>query len=441
MNKHLRKHAEEIFRASLAAVDPEQLVRKRLKFRKSALTVDSRSYNLNRFDRILVIGAGKASAAMARGVEHVLGDRIDQGIVVVKYGHAVPLKKIRVLEAAHPVPDAQCVKAARDILDLLSGTGKKDLVICLTSGGGSALLDDFQAGITLRDVQKATSLLLSAGSDISEINTIRKHISRIKGGRLAAEAAPSAMINLILSDVIGDDLNVIASGPTYPDSTTFSDAIKVVKQYGLLKSFPRSIIKYLRQGVAGRVSETPKHKALDFKHVNNLIVGNNRMAVARAASRARKLGYHPLILTTRLKGEARETAKFLTAVAREVAEHDRPVKKPACLLAGGESTVTIRGKGKGGRNQEMALAAALEISACDGMVFLSGGTDGTDGPTDAAGAMVDGSTLARAGKRSMDADAYLSRNDSYNFFNILGGHVITGATLTNVMDLVVILVR
>ncbi len=438
--KTLRRDAEDIFAASLTAVDPVRLIRQALKRKGSALIAGSLRYDLNRFRRILVVGAGKASAAMARGVEQVLGGRINEGMVIVKYGHKVSLDTIQLVEAGHPVPDEAGIRGTRRILDLLAGTGRDDLVLCLLSGGGSALFDAYEGEISLADVQKATHLLLSCGAEISEINTVRKHISRVKGGRLAAQAAPSTLLTLILSDVIGDPLDVIASGPTVPDPTTFTDALAVLKKHHLLETFPRSIREYLSEGCSGRIPETPDRSSPLFRKVKNRIVGNNEMAVRAALLRARKLGYRPMVLTTVLSGEAREAAGFLAAVAVEVSRRDRPVRKPACLIAGGETTVTIRGNGRGGRNQEMALSAALAIAGQKGIVFLCGGTDGTDGPTDAAGAMVDGRTAGRAAMRGLDLDSFLNRNDSYNFFHRLDGHIKTGPTLTNVMDLVLILV-
>jgi glycerate 2-kinase len=438
--KELRRDAEEIFRSALSAVDAERLVCNALRRKGSMLTVDTRRYNLDRYDRIFVIGAGKASAAMAKGVESVLGGRIDDGIVIVKYGHTLPLQKIRLIEGGHPVPDAKGIRGGRKIMELLAGTGKKDLVFCLLSGGGSALFDDFPAEITLAEVRKVTSLLLSCGASIAEINAVRKHLSRIKGGRVAVQASPATLVSLILSDVIGDDLNVIASGPTVPDPTTFADALAVLERYNLVRKAPSRVLDYLRAGSEGRVEDTPGTRSSIFRRVENRIVGNNGMAIRAAAARARKLGYRPCILTTRLEGEAREAARFLTSVAKEISNRDRPVKKPACLLAGGETTVAIRGKGNGGRNQEMALAASLELAGCEGIVFLSGGTDGTDGPTDAAGGMVDGKTVARSTRKGWDVRSFLNENDSYRFFQQLDGHIITGPTLTNVMDIVIILV-
>jgi len=436
----LRRDAEEIFAASLAAVDSERLVRNRLKVEGSYLSVDSHCFDLDGFDRIFVIGAGKGSGAMALGVESVLGGRIEEGIVVVKYGHAVPLKKIRTIEAGHPVPDRKSIEGGRKILNLLSGTGERDLVICLLSGGGSALMDDFPGEIRLADVQDATRILLAAGADISEMNTVRKHLSRIKGGQLVKQAFPSTLLTLVLSDVIGDDLDKIASGPTAPDPTTFSQSLEVLNRYGLIHRFPQRILDHLRAGLSGRLPETPKPGSDVFKAVVNVIVGNNRMALAAAEVRAEELEYHPLILTSSLQGEAGQVAKCLSAVAREVSGYGRPVPKPACLLAGGETTVTLTGKGRGGRNQEMALIMALELEGLDGIVFLSGGTDGTDGPTDAAGGIVDGRTCAEALKQSVDIRAMLRENDSYRFFEKMGGHLMTGPTLTNVMDIMLFLI-
>jgi hydroxypyruvate reductase len=378
---------------------------------------------------------------MARGVEKVLGPWIEHGVVVVKYGHKVPLDKIRVMEAAHPVPDKKGLMGAGAILDLLAETGRKDLVICLLSGGGSALIDNFHSGITLADVQKATNMLLACGASISEVNTIRKHISTIKGGGLAARAWPSTVITLMLSDVIGDDPDVIASGPTVPDPTTFSDAIDILVRYGLVERFPKRIADHIRRGIEGEVPETPKRRNRFFRRTSNVIIGNNGMAVTAAAKESKRLGYRPMILTTRLAGEARDTAKTLAAVAKEISQYDRPVKKPACLLAGGETTVTLKGRGKGGRNQELALAAALELRGFSDVALLSGGTDGTDGPTDMAGAVVDGKTWRRAAAKGLDPKAFLDNNDAYHFFETIGGHIRTGPTLTNVMDVVVALVR
>ncbi len=436
----LRRDGEAIFAASLAAVEPEHLVRRSLKRRGSELRVGERRFDLTQVDRILVIGAGKGAAAMARGVEKILAGRIDDGVVVVKYGHSVPLETIRIIEAGHPVPDENSLLGARAILDCVREAGKGDLVLCLLSGGGSALIEEFEAGITLADASRATRLLLACGATIAEVNTLRKHISKLKGGHLAARVRPAPLLTLILSDVIGDDLDVIASGPTVPDPTTFADALQLLTRYGLTGKFPRRIVAHLKAGAAGRAAETPKGRGGFFRSVTNEIIGSNRMAVDAAAAQAGRLGYRPLVLTTRLSGEAREVAACLISIAREVQAFDRPVRKPACLIAGGETTVTLRGRGKGGRNQEMALAAAVALEGTRGIVFLSGGTDGTDGPTDAAGGIVDRTTLRRARREGLDPLTSLNNNDAYPFLQRVGGHLVTGPTLTNVMDVICILV-
>ncbi len=438
--RKLRRDGETIFRTSLEAVNPERLVRRALKRKGSELRVGARCWDLRGLERVLVTGAGKGSAAMARGVEKVLAGRIDGGVVVVKYGYTVALKTVRVIEAGHPVPDENSLLGARAVLECVRDAGKGDLVLCLLSGGGSALMDEFEAGITLADASRATQLLLACGATIAEINTLRKHISKLKGGHLAARVRPATLLTLILSDVIGDNLDVIASGPTVPDPTTFADALRILERYGLTGRFPRRIVAHLQAGVAGRAAETPKGRSAVFRSVTNEIIGTNRMAVDAAAAAARRLGYRPLVLTTRLCGEAREAARCLVSIAREVQAFDRPVRKPACLIAGGETTVTLRGHGKGGRNQEMALAAAVALEGTRGIVFLSGGTDGTDGPTDAAGGIVDGTTLARARRVGLSPAAALNNNDAYPLLQKVGGHLVTGPTLTNVMDISCLLI-
>jgi hydroxypyruvate reductase len=438
--RKLRRDGEAIFGASLAAVEPERLVRRALKRRGSELRVGERRFDLTQVDRILVIGAGKGSAAMARGVEKTLAGRIDDGVVVVKYGHSVPLEIIRIIEAGHPVPDENSLLGARAILDCVREAGKGDLVLCLLSGGGSALIDEFEAGIPLADASRATQLLLACGATIAEVNTLRKHISKLKGGGLAARVRPAPLLTLILSDVIGDFLDVIASGPTVPDPTTFADALHILTRYGLTGKFPRRIVAHLKEGAAGRAAETPKGRSPVFRSVVNEIIGSNRMAVDAAAAQARRLGYRPMVLTTRLSGDARAAAGCLISIAREVQAFDRPVRKPACLIAGGETTVTLRGRGKGGRNQEMALAAAVALEGTRGIVFLSGGTDGTDGPTDAAGGIVDSTTLLRGRREGLDPITSLDNNDAYPFLQQVGGHLVTGPTLTNVMDIICVLV-
>jgi len=436
----LRKDAEAIFLAGVKAVEPAQAIRKHVTLKEDRLTVNDRTYNLPDYENIFVIGAGKASAAMGQGVEDVLGERLKSGVVNVKYGHALPLQKIQVNEAGHPVPDEAGFQGAQQIADLLKKTGEKDLVIFLISGGGSALLPYPAEGLTLDDKQQVTQRLLEVSATIHEINAVRKHISQLKGGRLARLAFPSTLISLILSDVIGDDLDTIASGPTVPDHSTFAECLRIVKKYGLMDKIPASVAGILEKGARGEIEETPKAGNPAFERTQNLIIGSNIQAVKAAKIKAEELGYNSLILSSSIEGETREVARVHTAVAREILKTGSPVSRPACVISGGETTVTIRGKGLGGRNQEFVLAAAIEIDGLEDMVILSGGTDGTDGPTDAAGAIADNQTMNRSRELGLDAEQFLRENDSYHFFKPLGDLLITGPTYTNVMDLRLVMV-
>jgi hydroxypyruvate reductase len=373
-------------------------------------------------------------------VEDLLGDRISEGVVVVKDEHGLPLKKIKVCEASHPVPDKRGVQGTEEILSLVENAGERDLIICLISGGGSALLIAPVREISLEDKQNATKLLLACGATIHEINTVRKHLSRAKGGRFAQMANPATIISLILSDVVGDDLDVIASGPTVPDSSTFQDAEQILKGYGIWDQLASSVRSYIEKGSSGQIEDTPKSGNPAFLKCSQELVGTNLHALKAAGEAAESLGYRTLILSSKVEGEAREVARFYTAVAKEIIESNYPMEPPVCVLAGGETTVTIRGDGRGGRNQEFALAAALMIKGLDNLVVLSGGTDGTDGPTDAAGAIADGNTVARARENDMNPKDFLQRNDSYNFFQKLDDLVMTGPTRTNVMDIYMLLV-
>jgi hydroxypyruvate reductase len=359
---------------------------------------------------------------------------------VVKEGHGLPLEHVQIHEASHPVPDERGIKGAEEILSLVNQAGERDLVLCPISGGGSALLVAPAEGVTLEDKQEVTRLLLACGADIHEINTIRKHLSRAKGGGLARFAYPATVISLILSDVIGDDLNVIASGPAVPDTSTFADTRRVLEKYDIWDRVPESVQSRIQQGLKGEIQDTPKAGDAVFERCFSELVGTNIQALKAAGLKAEELGYRTLILSSTVEGEAREVAKVLTAIAREVRHSGNPLSVPACILCGGETTVTIQGDGKGGRNQEFALASALRLDGMENIVVLAGGTDGNDGPTDAAGAVADGSTLARAQGQALDPLDYLSRNDSYNFFQPLEDLVITGPTRTNVMDVYLILV-
>jgi len=439
---NLRKHADEIFKHVLNTLDSESLVKKKVSINGSTLLVDQRGYNLKDYEHIYVIGGGKACAPMAKTVEEILGDRLEEGIVVVKYDHSLPLKKISTIEASHPIPDTNGLEGTAEILRLLSGTGEKDLVICLISGGGSALLVQPQKEIALQDIQTTSNELLACGATIDEINAVRKHLSIIKGGHLAHASYPSTLITLILSDVIGDPLDIIASGPTVPDESTFDDACKVIEKYSLEDKIPDSVCKLLKKGQAGEARENPKQGDKVFANTQNVIIGSNKIALEAAKEKAADLGYDTIILSSMVQGESKEAAIFFSAIAKEVHRTGTPVSKPACIIAGGETTVTIKGNGKGGRNQEFALSAAMEIEGYDGILILSAGTDGTDGPTDATGAIVDSNTCKNARERfCLKPEDYLSRNDSYNFFNKTEEHIITGPTLTNVMDIMISLIN
>jgi hydroxypyruvate reductase len=438
--KNMRDHAMQIFQAGLQAVEPVEAIKRHTRLEKDLFFIGDRQFNLNDYDRILVVGAGKAVAPMAKAMEDLLKDRISDGVIVVKDGHGLPLKKIKVCEASHPVPDERGVKATEEILALAETAAGRDLVLCLISGGGSALLIAPVSGISLEDKQKATKLLLASGATIHEFNTIRKHLSRAKGGRLAQMAHPATVASLILSDVVGDDLDVIASGPTVPDPSTFQDAQQIIQDYGIRDRLASSVRHHIQKGSAGQIEDTPKSDNPVFQQSFHTLVGTNLQALEAAAKAAERLGYQPLILSSKVEGEAREAAKFFSAIGKEILDSENPFKPPVCVLCGGETTVTLRGDGRGGRNQEFALAAALAIEGWDNMVVLSGGTDGTDGPTDAAGAIADGTTVTRAREHALEPKNFLQRNDSYRFFQKLDDLVITGPTRTNVMDLYLLLI-
>ena len=424
-NRILRKHARTIFQAALSAADPAGAVERHLRRR-----------DFSRFRNIYVVGAGKAGASMAQAAERVLGGRIAAGLLNVKYGHTAKLRRIELNECGHPVPDENGVAGAERIARIAAGAGKDDLVICLISGGASALMPLPAEGITLEEKQATTRLLLASGANIHEINAIRKHISRIKGGQLARLASPARVESLMLSDVIGDNLDVIGSGPTAPDVSTFADVMEILDRYGIRERVPAPVRERIEQGERGDLPETPKPDDAVFARVRNTIVGSSRLALAAAAARARSLGYRTLVLSSEIQGEAREIARMHAAIASEIARTGRPIKPPACVITGGETTVTLRGDGLGGRAQEFALAAALDIAGLENVVVFCAGTDGSDGPTNAAGAVADGQTLPR----KPDARSYLNRNDSYHYFESLNDLVITGPTNTNVMDVCIMLV-
>jgi glycerate-2-kinase/glycosidase len=436
----LRQDALTIFNAGLKAADPKVAVHKYMQQDRQNLIVDGKNYNLDEFDKIYVVGGGKAGASMAAAVEEILGDQISEGIINVKYGHTEELSKVKINEADHPVPDEAGLKGAQDIIELLQRAGEKDLVIGLISGGGSALLPLPADGISLNEKQEVTRKLLACGATINEMNAVRKHISKIKGGQLAKYAYPATLVTLMLSDVIGNYLDVIASGPTVPDTSTFQDVKEILVRYKIWYEIPQSVKNHIERGLKGHISETPKADDEIFVKTQNVIVGSNIQAVLAASEKAKHLGYQTLVLSSFIEGETKDVARVHAAIAKEILHTANPIQAPACVISGGETTVTLRGHGKGGRNQEFVLAAALDIAGLDSVVILSGGTDGTDGPTDAAGALCDGETVHKALSKGMKAMDYLYDNNAYPFFKKLDDLLITGPTNTNVMDLRLILV-
>ncbi|WP_207514444.1 glycerate kinase type-2 family protein [Longitalea luteola] len=437
----MRNDALKIFSAAVRAVQPRYLLARHIRWQQDKLLLGEQLFAQGDINKVFIIGAGKASAAMAREAEIVLGSRTDDGVVVTKYGHGFTLNTIRCIEAGHPVPDENSLLGGREMIRLVKNAGEKDVVIALISGGASALVVDCPPGVLLPELQIVFKRLLQCGATIEEMNTVRKHLSAgIKGGQLMRTAWPATVINFILSDVIGDPLDSIASGPTVADRSTFADAWDIIRKYQLAEKLPVSIIRWLHLGLNKQIPETPKPGDPIFTKSFNYLIGTNRIALEAAAETARSLRYTPVIVTDALKGEAREKAQELVA---QVRQYDGP--RPACLLLGGETTVTVNHPGKGGRNQEFALAAliALQQAFPDSEklpVLLSAGTDGTDGPTDAAGAVVDAAVIKQAAQRVLTAEDYLTRNDSWNFFHQAGGHIITGPTFTNVMDIVVVLI-
>ena len=453
MNEFAHPSAKELRQltdAGLRAVAPDGAVLRHLHLSGGELSLTDRdgatvwSGDLDAFRRVRVLGAGKGAAPMAAALENLLGDRITDGLVVVKYGHDLPegkTRRIRVLEGGHPVPDEAGARAAGAIVEMAKDCGADDLVLCVFTGGASALTPALHPDIPLEDMRRLTGLLLECGATIHEINTLRKHLSRFSGGNLARAAFPAALLGLIVSDVVGDDLDVIASGPTVPDPSTFADCLRVVERYGLRWKLPKAVWERLEKGLQGLVPETPKADDPAFARTRNVLIASVRQALDAAADEAKKLGFAPRILTTSMTGEARDRAAELAEEARRVQTALRPGDAPVCLLAGGETTVTIRGRGKGGRNQEMALAATLALANDCGIDLACVGTDGTDGPTDAAGGYAFGGDLARLRALGLRPQERLDANDSYPLLLKAGTLLRTGPTRTNVMDMVIVLVR
>ena len=436
--RQLRNDILRLCAAALRAVEPAAAVRKHVRIAGGRCTVDGHSFDLNRVRRIWVLGAGKAAAPMARALEKLLGDRLAGGLVVTRYGYGLPLNKVELIEAGHPLPDANSVSAASRIAHTAeSEITSRDLVFLLLSGGGSALMVAPAPGIHWEDKLACTRLLLKCGATIQETNAIRKHLSHLKGGGLARLLSAVPVISLILSNVVDDELDTIASGPLVPDPTTFQDCMEILQKLRIRDKVPPAVRKRLESGAAGRIPETPKPGDSIFRRKINVIVGSNAQACTATANAARRLGYHTMVLTSRLEGDTREAARFHLGILREIVAESRPLRRPACLISGGETTVPVTGSGSGGRNQEFALHCVRGLAnlpaAC---VAASLATDGTDGPTDAAGALVDTSTLSRSLKLGANFLAECqNNNDSYEFFQRLGDAIMTGPTRTNVMDL------
>ena len=431
----------QVLEAALEAVDPARAVLHHVSLEGDQLRLADQTIDLSAVDRILVTGAGKAGALMSQALETILGDRIAAGLVVVKDGHQAPTEIIEICEARHPVPNAAGVTAGRRILELLADTTERDLVINLLSGGGSALLVAPAAGLTLADLQAMTASLLGAGATINEINCLRKHCSLVKGGQLARSIHPARFATLAVSDVIGSPLDVIASGPTVPDSGDWQETRSIVEKFQLMPSLPAPIRARLEAGWRGELPDTPNADDPLFKGNPTLVVADNRTAMAAAETRARALGLNTVWMSSYVEGEAAEVAKVLCGFGREVAGYGLPVPAPACLLFGGETTVTLGDdSGEGGRNQELALAAAFELADQPGTVLASLATDGTDGPTDSAGALADAGSLRRGMAAGLNPRRHLTGHNAYPWLTAAGDMLVTGPTMTNVNDLMALFV-
>jgi hydroxypyruvate reductase len=436
----LRRAAAAILAAGLRAADPEALVRRHLRVRGRRLDAGGQTYGLGR-GRLVLVAAGKAAAAMASAAERVLGPLLHDAVAVAPAGPPSALRRTRLLVAGHPVPDARGARAAEEVLALGRRLGPDDLMLVLISGGASALLPAPVAGVSLEDKARVTGELMRAGATIHELNTVRKHLSRLKGGGLARAAAPARVACLVLSDVVGDDLSTIASGPTVPDPTTYGDAVEVLRRRGVYEQAPESVRRHLEAGLRGGVPETAKPGEALFARVGTRVIGSNALAVAAAEREARRRGLKARVLTTRLEGEARDAARVLVSILRECVATGRPAAPPVCLLAGGETTVTVRGPGRGGRNQEIAVAAAAALEGFPAhAVVASLATDGVDGASDAAGGVVDQDTAREARALGLAPPAaFLAQSDSTSFLGPVGGLIVTGPTGTNVVDLTVLL--
>jgi len=437
---NIKTIAETIFLAGVESVLPDRLITREMSLKDNRLKIGNLIFSLETMENIYVIGAGKASAMMGAEVEKILGERITDGHIVVKYGYSCKLKYIEVSEANHPVPDANGLRATKEILKIAEMANWSDLVICLLSGGGSSLLPDISEGSSSDDMIKVNDLLINSGACITEINAVRKHLSGVKGGQLARVVYPATLVNLILSDVPGDPLDVIASGPTVPDPTTFRQALSVLAKYDLTESVAPAVLNFLNEGVAGKRAETPKPGDPVFSKTFNILVGSNKMALEAAKRKALEFNINAVIIDDQLQGDTFTVAEYIVETSLKFKNDENEVK-PVCLLFGGETTVKMTGKGAGGRNQHLALLTALLLQDKPGITILSAGTDGNDGTTDVAGAVVDSDTIAEALSKNINPEKHLTGFDSYHFFKKAGGHIITGPTMTNVMDVIVVIVE
>lgn len=436
-----RKPLLDIMTTALSAADPFAAVERSINIVGDRLHLQGRSYDLRTLDRILVLGAGKAGGPMSQALEACLGERIASGLVVVKDEHETPTERIEICTASHPLPDARGVAAGNRILEMARSATERDLVITLLSGGGSALLVAPAKDISLADMQEMTQSLLAAGATINEINCLRKHCSEIKGGQLARAVHPAPCITLALSDVIGSPLDVIASGPTVPDTSTWTEAWDIVERFNLAVDLPPSIHARLQRGLGGSELETPDTEDPVFEQNCAVVVADNRGAALAALEKARELGFNSQLLTTYLQGEAKEVAKMAVSLAMELKAHSNPLALPACLILGGETTVALgTDPGLGGRNQELALAAALPLQDVPGVIIAALATDGTDGPTDSSGAIADSSTVARGRALGLDPQEHLETHNAYPYLAKVQDLLLTGPTYTNVNDLLFVVV-
>ena len=437
----VRNDIKETIIHVIGEMSPSTLIKRNLKIRDYTLII-ARRYRvaLENINKLYIVGFGKASGAMATEAEKILGRYLSNGCASILRGTKKRYftKKVRIYEADHPIPSEDNLKAAEEIVKLLENSGEKDVVIVLISGGGSALLTLPKEGFSLSEIADVTRTVMNAGATINELNAVRKHLSKVKGGQLLRYAYPAEVYSLILSDVVGDPLDTIASGPTSPDTTTYRDAYNVLVKYNLVKKVPEKVLEHFKAGIEGSIDETPKPGDKIFSIAHNVIIGNNEMALSKTANIFRRKGYRVKILSTYIEGEARHIGTLLAGIALEISKHNRPFRKPVVLLGGGETTVTVKGKGIGGRNQELVLSSGIKISGNDNIIIASVGTDGIDGNSPAAGAIIDGKMMEKALEANIDPRAYLINNDSYNFFKEVGGAIVTGPTGTNINDIIII---